>query len=79
MKFLTMATVKDVFRTLPQAEQKRFWEENIQWIVDVKKKMGDKLHFTAYPGGIATSALVNTAVLRSILKAFSHQWPRPGS
>lgn len=43
MKFLTIATVKDVFYTLPQAEQKRLWEENVQWTVDWKKKMGDKL------------------------------------
>lgn len=50
MKFLTMATVKDVFRTLPQAEQNRLWEANAQWTVDVKKKMGDKLNLYVVAG-----------------------------
>ena len=44
MKFLTIATVKDVFRTLPQAEQKKLWDGNVQWTVDFKKKMGDKFN-----------------------------------
>jgi len=51
MKFLTMATVKDVFRMLPQAEQKRLWEGNVRWTVDWKKKMGDKMDFYVVAGG----------------------------
>jgi hypothetical protein len=50
MKFLTIATVKDVFRSLPQADQKRLWEENVQWTVDLKKKMGDKFNLYAEVG-----------------------------
>jgi hypothetical protein len=50
MKFLTMATVKDVFRTLPQAEQKRLWEENVQWMVDFKRRMRDKFNIYAEVG-----------------------------
>jgi hypothetical protein len=51
MKFLTIATVKDVFRTLPQAEQKKLWDGNVQWTVDLKKKMGDKIDFYVVAGG----------------------------
>jgi hypothetical protein len=50
MKFLTIGTVKDVFRTLPQAEQKRLWKENAQWALDFKKKMGDKFNLYAEVG-----------------------------
>jgi hypothetical protein len=50
MKFLTIATVKDVFRTLPQAEQNMFMEENVRWTADFKKKMGDKFNIYSEVG-----------------------------
>ena len=50
MKFLTIGTVKDVFYTLPQAEQTKFWLAAIKHILALKKKMGDKWHFYMDPG-----------------------------
>lgn len=44
MKFLTISTVKDVFYTLPQAEQNRLTKSTIEFTIDVMKKMGDKFH-----------------------------------
>ena len=38
MKFLTIASVKDVFFTLPQAEQNKLWVQNIEWTIDQMKK-----------------------------------------
>ena len=42
MKFLTTATVKDVFFTIPQTEQKRLWEENVRWTADFQKNRRGK-------------------------------------
>ncbi len=46
MKILTIATAKtDVLRRLPKDEQNRLSLETIQHIMEVKKKLGDKLQF----------------------------------
>jgi hypothetical protein len=51
MKFLTIATSRDAFSALPQAEKTRYNLESVKYILVIKKKMGDKLHFYFDPGG----------------------------
>jgi hypothetical protein len=50
MKFLTISTFKDTFYTLPKAEQNKFLESSVQWITDLKKKLGNKFMFYSLPG-----------------------------
>jgi hypothetical protein len=51
MKFLTIGTTKDAFLTLPQAEKTKQNVTAIKYVLALKKKMGDKLHFYMDPGG----------------------------
>ena len=44
MKFLTIATIKDAFYTLPQAERAKLNMTNYEYVLEFKKKMGDKWH-----------------------------------
>jgi hypothetical protein len=57
MKFLTIATVKDVFYTLPQAEQNKLMKSTIEWTIDRMKK--SKVKGTFY-------VMVNSSRLMSI-------------
>ena len=50
MKFMTIASFKDTFYTLPKDEQKELLVEGVQWVVDLKKKMGDRFVFYHSPG-----------------------------
>jgi hypothetical protein len=50
MKFLTIGTFKDVRYTLPQAEQKKQGVLQYEYNVEMKKKMGDRMHFYTVPG-----------------------------
>jgi len=50
MKFLTIDTFKDTFYTLPQAEQMKLMVPGVQWVIDLKKKMGAKFSFYMIPG-----------------------------
>jgi hypothetical protein len=45
MKIFTISTTKDVFCTLPPSEQKKVMKDAIENIINVKKKMGDKVQF----------------------------------
>lgn len=54
MKFLTISTVKDVYYSLPQAERAKINATSAEYLINHKKKMGDKLHFYSTPkGGIS--------------------------
>ena len=50
MKFLTIGTFKDTLYTLTQAEQKKLMVPGVQWVIDLKKKMGAKFSFYMIPG-----------------------------
>jgi hypothetical protein len=45
MKFMTVGTFKDTFSALPQDEKTRQTVQAVEWILDLKKKMGNKFHF----------------------------------
>jgi len=45
MKFLTIGTVKDVFYTLSQAQQNRLMVSTLEYGLQFKKKMSDKIDF----------------------------------
>jgi hypothetical protein len=45
MKFLTIATFKDSFSTLPKDEKIKQSVAAIEYIIALKKKMGDNFHF----------------------------------
>jgi hypothetical protein len=51
MKFLTIASNKDTFSTLPQAEKNKLNLASAESGLNLKKKMGDKWHFYSDPGG----------------------------
>jgi len=51
MKFLTKSKIKDVFYTLPQAEQTKLLLAAVKSLLAYKKKMGEKWHFYSDPGG----------------------------
>lgn len=51
MKFMTTNTIKDVYYTLPQAERAKINAASVEFILNLKKKMGDKLHFYSTPEG----------------------------
>ena len=53
MKFLTVSKIKDVFYTLPQAEQTKLLLAAVESLLAYKKKMGDKWHFYSDPGETA--------------------------
>jgi hypothetical protein len=42
MKFITMSTFKDAYYVLPEADRNQLGAASIQWVVDLKSKMGDK-------------------------------------
>ena len=44
MKILTIATIKDAFYTIPQAERAKLNITNYEYALEFKKKMGDKWH-----------------------------------
>jgi len=50
MKFLTIGTIKDIFYTLPQAEQSKLMVASIKYLLAMKKKLGDKWHFYEVAG-----------------------------
>ena len=50
MKFLTIASTKDTFSTLPEAERNKFNVASAELVLKLKKKMGDKLHFYGVVG-----------------------------
>ncbi len=45
MKFLTIGTFKDTVSALPQAEKAKLAVPGVQWVIDLKKKMGAKFSF----------------------------------
>jgi hypothetical protein len=45
MKILTISTVKDVFCTLPVSEQQKIMKTAVKNILDVKKRLGDRVQF----------------------------------
>jgi hypothetical protein len=45
MKFLTIGTFKDTLYMLPRAEYLKLMVPGVQWVVDLKKKMGTKYSF----------------------------------
>ena len=51
MKFLTVSKIKDVFYTLPQAQQNKLLIAAVESLLAYKKKMRDKWHFYNDPGG----------------------------
>jgi hypothetical protein len=51
MKFLTIGTFKDSVYSVPQAEQTKFRVEAVNYVLALKKKMGDKWHFYSDPSG----------------------------
>jgi hypothetical protein len=50
VKFLTIGTIKDIFYTLPQAEQSKLMVETVKELLAQKKKMGDKWHLYSAAG-----------------------------
>ncbi len=50
MKFLTISSMKDGLYTLPKAERDKLMEASVQWIIDLKKKLGAKFSFYGVPG-----------------------------
>jgi len=50
MKFLTIGTFKDTLYTTPRAEQLKLLGPGVQWVIDLKKKMGAKYSFYMIPG-----------------------------
>jgi len=50
MKFLTMSTIKESFYALTPAEQSKTMVLTIQYLMDLKKKMGSKWSFYYTPG-----------------------------
>lgn len=45
MKILTISTPKDVFCTLPVSEQQKIMKNAVKNILEVKKKLGDRVQF----------------------------------
>jgi len=45
MKFLTIATFKDTFSALPKDEKIKQTISAVEYIMGIKKKMGDNFHF----------------------------------
>ena len=45
MKILTISTVKDVFCTLPVSEQQKIMKTAVKNILEVKRKLGDRVQF----------------------------------
>jgi hypothetical protein len=50
MKFLTIGTFKDTYYTIPRAEQQKLHASQIEYNLELKKKMGDKFHMYGVPG-----------------------------
>jgi predicted ester cyclase len=50
MKFLTISTFKQEIYVLPEAERNALWSVSIQWIGDLKAKLGDKFRFFSSAG-----------------------------
>lgn len=50
MKFLTIVTIKDVYYTLPQSEQRKLGVSSFESALELKKKMGDKYLVYTVPG-----------------------------
>jgi hypothetical protein len=50
MKFLTFSSYKDSYFALPQTERNKFGISSVQWILDLKVKMGGKFRFFSSPG-----------------------------
>jgi len=45
MKILTISTPKDAFFTLPESERQRLTKIAVKNIINVKKKLGDRVQF----------------------------------
>ena len=50
MKFMTVGTFKDTYSALPQDEKTKQTTQAVEYILGLKKKMGDKFHFYATVG-----------------------------
>jgi len=49
MKFLTIGSFKESVYALPQAEQTKLMVGAVEYVLNYKKKMGDKWHFYSEP------------------------------
>lgn len=50
MKFITISTFKDAYYALPEADRNQLGAASIQWVVDLKSKMGDKFRLFGSAG-----------------------------
>ena len=50
MKYLTISKIKDVYYAIPHAEQKKIAMARAEFILEYKKKMGDKWRCYYDPG-----------------------------
>jgi hypothetical protein len=50
MKFLTISTFKDARASLPKDELQKLNIADAEYMIDMKKKMGDKWNFYGIPG-----------------------------
>jgi hypothetical protein len=50
MKFMTVGTFKDTFSALSQEEKSKHTVQAVNWILDLKKKKRDNLHFYSTVG-----------------------------
>ena len=71
MKILTVATVKDVFFTLPRSEQNKLLEATVRSMIEVKKKLGDKVQFYTEIGSGRTVSIGEHASLEEYTQCLS--------
>lgn len=50
MKFLTISTFKDTLSSLPPEEKQKLNIADVEYLLEMKKKMGDKWTFYSLPG-----------------------------
>ena len=50
MKFMTVGSFKDTFSALSEDEKAKHMVQAIEWVLEIKKKMGENLHFYSTVG-----------------------------